>query len=196
MKYFIIVLFTLKLWSQSTTDPIELRYLNACLNNQTSKISNISLSQDQYSFVLKSIILKGILSRDNFPKYLTNKNITKKEIPKIFEIAEKKKSLFCPLTKYIVNGLKNDYLKDKEKFIRYLPHLTPWLSYLKNSTSPEAIKPLYYKVDQQIKERLSIFSGKVEIQSFYLPANQETMIEKVPIIDMDAELDSIFETIE
>ncbi len=197
MKYLLMILISFHLFAEKTQNPVELTYLNQCLNFQSSRIQNISLTQDQYSSLIKSIILKGLLSRDNFPNYLANKNVHPNEVSQIFTVAQNKASIFCPLTRYVLNGLKNDYLKNKKKFTRYLPHLSPWFSYFKSSNGPEGLRPLYRKIAQQIQDRLSIFKGKIKISYTNQPIMNESMIiDQAPTIDMNAELDSLFETIE
>jgi len=197
MKTLILLFFfSLTLSAQSITEPIELTYLNRCLQTKNLQLINKSLTQDQYSFLLKEIILKGILSRENFPKYLTLKSISSKEIPKIFNNAEKNISAYCPLTRFVLNGLKNDYLKDKSKFLRYLPHLSPWLSYFKTASSPEGIKPLYQTLARQIRRRFTLLKGKVDIQSYDQIIYKEIPVQKITPSDMNEELDSLFEVIE
>ncbi len=196
MKIICLLFSPLLLWTNVNLDMIN----NCAFSSLESSHSN--LSRKQFEKLINTTTLKHLFSDSFFPKsYKNDKNI---DASSVFQ--KEAPAAYCPLTSYVYNGLKRDYLNDRTLFRKHQAHIESWIKFFGSKKSDTFLKGSYQKILDSISMKLQLMKSKVSMKVMgpsptLIPQDtsyitQENIESSHSIQDLNSELDQIFKTID
>ncbi len=160
--------------------------LTDCLSASRINLSSKQFTQERSTIITNNLITKSLLSLSFENDEFSN------SINTIFTM--RKVNSYCPLSKSVLDSLRNDFLNDRSLFNKHVSKVSGWLNFFEKRSRDDVLYSRYQKILTSLVMKLNMIG--IQTSGIIFQETKDKFYQNSTPLDQKQTLDNLIKNLD